>query len=228
MPYAHGLRQEDVFQAASEIFASGKNPTQATVRAKLGRGSFSTISKYLLDWRENQPEALITRLPHVGDIPEDIQQALRRFYGLIKAQVETLAVDEQVTLLEKENDYLRLQLADADQSKSELVGLRFAYQQTITRLEELTRENERLVKWVPQVDQIEQLTQERDRLLVEVQSLQAAAVAKPNPTESSPAANKSRSSAAKTKQPRKSSPKAAPDQAASTWEQRVNATIQEL
>lgn len=47
-----GITQNDVFKAATEIAGDGTMPTTAAVRKKLGRGSETTLHKYLTQWRE--------------------------------------------------------------------------------------------------------------------------------------------------------------------------------
>jgi chromosome segregation ATPase len=172
MAHAHGLTKEEIFNAASEIFASGKNPTQAAVRSKLGKGSFSTISKYLAEWREQQTDAeALTQ--NDEDMPDEVRLLLKRSYGAIRAHVEAFVIGEQVGILEEENAALKEKQITHDAIAAELTGLRFAYQESMNRLDQLTRENERVVQWLPQINQIEQMTQERDRLNEELVSVQA-------------------------------------------------------
>lgn len=156
MGYAHGITKEEVFETATAIFARGKNPTQATVRAALGKGSFSTISKHLAEWREQQTdaEALVTS---TEQMPDQVQSLLHRTYAAIRAHAESTVVGEQTTLLEQENERLREKLTDCETTKAELAGLQFAYREAIARMEQLTRENERIAKNLPQIDQVEEL-----------------------------------------------------------------------
>ncbi len=145
MAHAHGLTREDVFAAADEIFASGKNPTQASVRAKLSKGSFSTISKHLSDWRgmQTDTEAVLNANQELSDQELSL---LKRVYGMLRANVEASVIGEQVELLEKENQRLQERLANYDVIAAELAGLRYAYQEALERLDQLTRENERLTQ----------------------------------------------------------------------------------
>lgn len=143
MAYSHGVTRDDVFAAANSIFAQGKNPTQAVVRSVLGRGSFATISKYLQEWRQERQEDGLT-LEQGESIPEGDNEALRRFYWALRGRIELSTVSEQVELLEKENQELREKQASYDAIAAELAGMRFAHQQTLERLDQLTRENERL------------------------------------------------------------------------------------
>lgn len=145
MAYAHGITRDDVFAAASAIFAQGKNPTQAAVRAALGKGSFATINKHLSDWRQERQEAEVT-LNEDENIPDEDLRLLRRFYWTVRATVEATSVSEAVEVLEKENQELRERQANYDAIAAELAGIRFAHQQALERLDSLTRENERLTQ----------------------------------------------------------------------------------
>jgi cell division protein FtsB len=178
--YVHGITREDVFEAASIIYAGGKNPTQASVRSRLGKGSFSTISKYLSEWRQQQTDAEAI-ISEEEEMPDEVRSLLKRTYAAIWVQVETAVIRGQVELLEEENERLKIKVADYEAVKAELAGVRFGYQELLAKVEQLTRENERLSKFSSEVDQLEVLTQERDRLALEVQKLKdkAPAVNKP-------------------------------------------------
>lgn len=150
MAYVHGITRDEIFAAANSIFAQGKNPTQAAVRAVLGRGSFATINKYLHEWREEKQEDGLT-LQQGETIPEGDNEALRRFYWVLRGRIESNTVSEQVELLEKENQELREKQVSYDAIAAELAGMRFAHQQALERLDQLTRENERLTQELSKV-----------------------------------------------------------------------------
>src|SRR4051812_43167577 len=70
------ITRDQVLEAARAIAAGGIEPTYINVRARLGTGSFSTIQKYLRDWRtsdQGEAEVKTTRLP------EAFAEALNRF-----------------------------------------------------------------------------------------------------------------------------------------------------
>lgn len=46
-----GISQAEVFEAATKIAASGAMPTVASIRQNLGRGSETTLHKYLQEWK---------------------------------------------------------------------------------------------------------------------------------------------------------------------------------
>lgn len=169
MGFTHGITRDDVFTAASEIFASGRNPTQSLVRAKLQSGSFSTITKYLAEWREQQTEELTTSV--TADIPEEVNVMFHRFYNSVIAQVEAKTIAEQVNLLETENEFLKSKVEDYDSIKAELAGLKYAYNEAMTRLEQFTRENERINKYAPQIDKVESVMEQCNSLINENEKL---------------------------------------------------------
>lgn len=62
-----------VFKAADQLAAEGRIPTFTSVREKLGGGSYSTIGKYLKEWKDTPgrghpplPDALKTALLRLG------------------------------------------------------------------------------------------------------------------------------------------------------------------
>ncbi len=171
MPYAHGITKEDVFAAASAIFANGKNPTQAAVRSSLGKGSFSTISKYLSEWKEQQTDAesLVT---DTDDMPDQVRLLLNRTYAAIRSHAESVVVGEQTTLLEQENERLREENTILKQDLVDLPGLRSAYHDALNQMQQVTRENERIAKYLPQIDQVEELLGKVNQLEVEKSELQ--------------------------------------------------------
>src|SRR3954452_13142818 len=70
------ITREQVLETARSIAAEGSEPTYMSIRAKLGTGSFTTIQKYLRDWRttdEAEPK------PALPSLPEAFTDALNRF-----------------------------------------------------------------------------------------------------------------------------------------------------
>ena len=85
------ITRDQVLEAARSVAAEGKEPTYVNVRQKLGTGSFTTIQKYLRDWRtadQAEPEAKPTTLP------EAFTEALNRFGGEAWRAVSGWAKDE--------------------------------------------------------------------------------------------------------------------------------------
>src|SRR3954469_25439437 len=70
------ITREQVLEAARSIAAEGSEPTYMSVRARLGTGSFSTIQKYLRDWRTSDQ---VEPQPVPPSLPEAFTEALNRF-----------------------------------------------------------------------------------------------------------------------------------------------------
>ena len=69
------LTDDDVLQAAHELAGRGIEPTQTAVRAHLGhRGSYTTISQALRDWRAAQRER---EAPEELPVPEEVERLAR-------------------------------------------------------------------------------------------------------------------------------------------------------
>lgn len=163
MAYVHGITKEDVFDAASTIFANGKNPTQASVRSVLGKGSFSTISKHLAEWRDEQTDSESLAVT-TEDMPDQIRSLLNRTYAAIRAHAESSVMGERLSVVELENEKLWQENTELKQDLIDLPGLRSAYHESLGRMQDLARENERINKYIPQVDQVETLLAEVSKL----------------------------------------------------------------
>ena len=70
------ITKEQVADAAAAIQAEGLEPTYINVRERLGSGSFSTIQKYLKDWRSSGPRS---NPEAEGELPEPFREVLHRF-----------------------------------------------------------------------------------------------------------------------------------------------------
>ncbi len=69
------ITREQVAETAAAIQAEGLEPTYINVRERLGSGSFSTIQKYLKDWRSRGDEIK----PEAEELPEPFREVLQRF-----------------------------------------------------------------------------------------------------------------------------------------------------
>lgn len=68
------ITRAKVFKAADELVANGATPTWANVREHLGKGSFTTIGKWLKEWQVSPDR-------HSGGppVPDALKVALQRF-----------------------------------------------------------------------------------------------------------------------------------------------------
>lgn len=93
-----GIEKQDVFGAADEILAGGKEPTIQAIREKLGTGSLTTISKHLKDWQASKRnQSPIAKAPLAFELAAQNlwTLAFREAERLLQAQREALALDQQ-------------------------------------------------------------------------------------------------------------------------------------
>lgn len=75
-----GITRTQVFEAADQISKSGTAPTVSAIRAKLGTGSYTTITAHLRDWKT---QARATDDDQDAEVPEEVTTALERAAALV-------------------------------------------------------------------------------------------------------------------------------------------------
>ncbi|MFL0807255.1 MAG: DNA-binding protein [Oceanobacter sp.] len=75
-----GVTLDDVSQAATTLREQGQSPTVDRVREYLGRGSKSTITPLLRQWRQQQHEPV-----DLGELPEEIGRAVIALHKQLQA-----------------------------------------------------------------------------------------------------------------------------------------------
>ena len=138
-----GVTKGEVFAACTAIFSEGKSVTNQRVRLYLGRGSYTTIAKYIREWKVESKDDLF---PDSSDIelPPEVLQMARHFYTLALSTAQELENSDRVQSLERENESYRDKLSELEGAKEELSGLRYAYDGLSKQVESLARENENL------------------------------------------------------------------------------------
>lgn len=92
------LTEEEIHEACAEIAAQGERPTALNLLDKLGRGSLTTITKYLNSWNESDEAQAIKAeaLPAVIKLPTELskegEELLKKIWhvakGLTDAELE--------------------------------------------------------------------------------------------------------------------------------------------
>lgn len=134
--------REDVFSVAEELVASGVKATNQAVRDALGRGSYTTISSFLKEWRKQMdseaqanveplPEKLGAKLHSMGQSVWQIaiETASGRFdterLALEKRCSEAEAeVSEAVALADSLAEIRDVLMSEVRESKAELASVR--------------------------------------------------------------------------------------------------------
>jgi chromosome segregation ATPase len=65
MSLSNGITQEQVFEVANRILASGQAPTYKSVREELKTGSFTTLSNHLSQWKKLKSEQALIPQPSI-------------------------------------------------------------------------------------------------------------------------------------------------------------------
>lgn len=186
------LTEADVHAACVSIAEQGERPTALTLLDKLGRGSLTTITKYLNSWNASDEAKVLgaETLPAIVKLPPELTKDGEELIKKIWAIAKGIADEE----LEIQRDALK-QAELATHSKVE-EAFKFSEAQAmkIERLEdtlsdlqaELTKEQENHAQTVSQLNEAEKanvgLSKDKDRLHDEINELkkQIAALEKGN------------------------------------------------
>ena len=163
-----GISKAQVFNAADAISAAGQNPTVAGVRAKIGTGSFTTITAFLREWKE---QALNQEADETLDVPEEVTQALGRAAEIVWKAANEHFARELAAIRKAADEHALAYMAEAQEAADE-----------IHRLErENLDQSERIASLMHTVSQAEDLMEQRDEktlhLLQELGEMRAAAKA---------------------------------------------------
>lgn len=105
------ITQDEVFSAARELVARGEQPTTLKVSHLLGRGSYSTITKYLKQWEDSAEavEARADQLPKEAEVPdfilEDAQALAKKLWAGAKVKADEDLEVERSALSEVQAQY---------------------------------------------------------------------------------------------------------------------------
>jgi len=89
------LTEEEVHQACAEIAIQGERPTSLNLLEKLGRGSLTTITKYMNSWNETDDAQAIDAesLPAVVQLPSELskegEDLLKKMWNVAKTLTDT-------------------------------------------------------------------------------------------------------------------------------------------
>lgn len=94
------IEQEDVSKACNDLIRAGEEPSTIKVRKILGKGSHSTIQKFIKTWKESEDgkAVQVDLLPAVVDLPPEFKEGADIFIKQIfkLAEDQHMAVAEQI------------------------------------------------------------------------------------------------------------------------------------
>ncbi len=131
-----GIDRDEVFETANRLEAEGKEVTALSMLAALGRGSLTTIYKYLDAWKDAKP--VKTSMVHV-DQPEVVKTAFATAWRVAaeEAARETMVIREKAA--EEINAALK-QFHGALEAIAKLESEREADAEVIEGLQQMTAE----------------------------------------------------------------------------------------
>jgi len=115
---SHRLTEEEVHTACSEISAQGERPTSLTLLDKIGRGSLTTITKYLNTWHiSDEAQALnIDSLPVMVQLPDELskdgEDLIKRVWNVAKG-IADKELDVQREVLKQAETANQLKVEEA-------------------------------------------------------------------------------------------------------------------
>lgn len=113
--------REKVFAAADELFAQGIVVTQERISKELGGGSFSTIGKYLREWKEQTDDDIQIISSPIPDCLKKIYEEMNQtHWDTFRNRYELITDNERIAELEKEVETLRDKLEIAKQDSIRL------------------------------------------------------------------------------------------------------------
>lgn len=120
------ISKEQVWQAAEALVAEDRKPTHDAIRNEIGQGSFSTIQKWLVEWRDhNAVTATRTKTP----VPEVVVQALTRIGNEVWASASS-AAEARIAV---EREALAEARRELEMDVAEAMGLADRLDQELTR-----------------------------------------------------------------------------------------------
>lgn len=81
-----GVTYEDVVEAALALLRNGESATTARVHRHLGTGSYTTISKYLREWRSRLKDSATGALP--AGLPDELVEPLESLWSVARAYAD--------------------------------------------------------------------------------------------------------------------------------------------
>lgn len=132
-----GISYQDVADAVIKLQGLEKNTTVDNVRAELGTGSKSTITRHLRAWKETNNQA-----PQNSSLPTELQSITQGLWERLQGDAQQKITQHQEEAAERE-DVLQEQLRLAQQQTLELIAKN---EQLSEQLQQQFKNNEELQK----------------------------------------------------------------------------------
>lgn len=141
-----GITRAQVFNAADAISTAGQQPTVANVRAKLGTGSYTTITALLREWKE---QSIGQERDDALDVPEEVTAALGRAAEIVWRAANDHFTRELAAMRKETERHAQQSAADLEEAVTEierleqdLSGMNVEIAKVLNIKEKLQAENE--------------------------------------------------------------------------------------
>jgi Plasmid replication region DNA-binding N-term. len=111
------ITKDDVFAIADRLDAEGRNPTLASIRRELGSGSFTTISEFMRDWKQQRANKALVK--HEIPVPDEVAAAA----STLASAVWGAAIAAASALHNQERDSFEKSRADWNAERADLTAL---------------------------------------------------------------------------------------------------------
>ena len=176
------LTEEDVHAACADIAAQGERPTALKLLDSLGRGSLTTITKYLNSWNQTEEAQTINAesLPAVVELPEALSKdggdLLKKIWNIAKgiADAELDVQREALRHAEKEaQTRVEEAFAFSEAQAIKIERLEEGFRALKEQLDEEYREHQNTQKILSDADKsLIGLSKDNEQLQHEVETLQ--------------------------------------------------------
>ncbi len=183
------LTEEEVHRACLDITQQGERPTSLTLLHKLGRGSLTTITKYLVTWNaaHEEQDLKVDNLPVVVNLPSELSKEggdlLKKIWHVAKTLADTeLAVQREALrqagitnqhALDEAFTFSEVQTQQIETLEEELGQKTSTLTETERVVSSLTKDNGRLhIEVADLTRQVSELYDARKALLTEKQDSQ--------------------------------------------------------
>lgn len=104
------LTEQEIHSACADFVAQGERPTTLKLFDSLGRGSLTTISKYLNSWKQTEEAQVLDAesLPAVVQLPDNLakdgEEFLKKIWNVAKGSADREIEVQRVALKQAEKD----------------------------------------------------------------------------------------------------------------------------
>ena len=133
------ITKESVFEAADKLDSQGQEPSVIAIRDAIGSGSFSTVSKWLKEWRGQQQQ----QQQQAVTMPDTVQAIYQKAIAAVWAEADRLYREQMAEMREL---FAQERMEYAKQADEEIVRLEKRNRELQSINDQLTDKNTALIR----------------------------------------------------------------------------------